>query len=310
MGEIDIGYSTTRLLVRGNKNEYCNSKNQDFSLIKVPAYKKNKSEGGLKTQGCFKYDREDKPLITIITVVYNGDKNLEETIKSVINQSYDNIEYIIIDGGSTDGTLDIIEKYDKAINYWISEPDRGIADAFNKGVIASSGSYINFQGDGDGFYEEHVVENLAKDLDASKDILVSGKIIRIDENGKRLYVSKQPKKFSKISLLFKMSLPHQGLFTHRQFFEEYGLFDVNNKFCMDYEHLLRAYKKFPKVILKDIIVSKWRADGIGNNRELDIYHEYDAIKRGNNVAPRFYLFLINYFILLKFQVKRILFFIR
>ena len=94
---------------------------------------------------------EGKPLISVITVVYNGEKYLEETIQSIINQTYDNVEYIIIDGGSTDGTVDIIKKYEDRIDYWVSEKDKGISDAFNKGVKVAKGDYINFQGDGDGF---------------------------------------------------------------------------------------------------------------------------------------------------------------
>lgn len=92
----------------------------------------------------------EKPIVTIITVVKNGEKHLESTIQSVINQSYDKIEYIIIDGGSTDGTLDIIRKYENFISYWISEPDRGLYDAMNKGWrLASENSYILFLGAGD-----------------------------------------------------------------------------------------------------------------------------------------------------------------
>ena len=89
------------------------------------------------------------PLITVITVVFNGVKTLEETIKSVINQTYPNVEYLIIDGGSTDGTLDIIKKYEDVIDYWVSEPDKGIYDAMNKGATASLGYYVYFMGSDD-----------------------------------------------------------------------------------------------------------------------------------------------------------------
>ena len=84
----------------------------------------------------------DTPLISIVTVVYNGEKYLEDSIKSVLNQSYKNIEYIIIDGGSTDGTLGIIRKYEKYISYWVSEPDKGQSDALNKGFKKSTGSIL------------------------------------------------------------------------------------------------------------------------------------------------------------------------
>lgn len=89
------------------------------------------------------------PLITVITVVFNGVKTLEETIRSVVNQTYPNVEYIIIDGGSADGTLDIIKKYEDLIDYWVSEPDKGIYDAMNKGTATSLGCYVYFIGSGD-----------------------------------------------------------------------------------------------------------------------------------------------------------------
>jgi hypothetical protein len=98
--------------------------------------------GGLRTKGLHKFDRDGWPLVSIVTVVFNGKRYIEQTIQSVINQSYPNVEYIIIDGGSTDGTLDIIRKYDSYLNYWVSDPDRGIYNAMNKGTALASGRYI------------------------------------------------------------------------------------------------------------------------------------------------------------------------
>jgi Glycosyl transferase family 2 len=99
-------------------------------------------QGGLRTQGLFKKADTDLLLISIITVVYNGEKYIEQTIQSVINQSYENLEYIIVDGGSTDQTLEIICKYDDYINYWVSAPDHGIYSAMNKGTQLATGSHI------------------------------------------------------------------------------------------------------------------------------------------------------------------------
>ena len=260
----------------------------------------------MKTVFSEKRKGEGKPLISIITVVYNGEKYLEETLLSVINQTYDNVEYIIIDGGSTDGTVDIIKKYEDKIDYWVSEKDKGISDAFNKGVKVANGDYINFQGDGDGFYSSDSLEKVFSGINPKEDIFISAKIERIDEAGKEIFVSKQAKYFDKKSLLFRMSMPHQGLFTHKSYFEKYGLFDVNNTFCMDYEHLLRAYHEFPKVVTKDIIVARWRTDGIGNGRILEIFKEYDNIKRENRVANGLVLDFINYWTLLKYYVKKLI----
>lgn len=244
------------------------------------------------------------PRISIISAVYNGDKYLEETIKSIINQTYDNIEYIIIDGGSTDGTLDIIKKYEDRIDYWISEKDKGISNAFNKGVAVASGMYINFQGDGDGFYSKDVLKEVFSKVNPSKDVFVCGRIQRIDKDGKELYLSKKYSDFKKQSLLLRMSLPHQALFTHINYFKQYGLFDEENQFCMDYEHLLRSYRNFPNVKVTNTIVSKWRADGIGNGRTLEILREYNKIKKKNSVTSNLLLGIINIWLLIKYQFKK------
>ena len=100
-----------------------------------------------------------KPLISIITVIYNDGKKLEETILSILSQTYDNLEFIIIDGSSTDETIDIIKKYEDKIDYWISEKDSGIFDAMNKGILAAKGDYINFMNAGDFFITNFTFNN-------------------------------------------------------------------------------------------------------------------------------------------------------
>jgi len=182
----------------------------------------------------------------------------------------------------------------------------GLSDAFNKGLKVAKGDYINFQGDGDGFYTVDALEKVFNDINPLEDIFVSAKIQRIDNNGNEIFISKHTNIFDKRSLLFRMSMPHQGLFTHKSYFETYGFFDVNNTFCMDYEHLLRSYQSFPKVVTKDVIVAKWRADGLGNGRFLEIFKEYDKIKRNHKVASILVLECIRYWILLKYYVKKMI----
>jgi len=122
----DKNYSTTRLATK-EKPEILNNLNNKFeSCLFFPPSKGRVAEGGLRGKGYFKKSYDDKPLITIITVVFNGEDYLEESILSVINQTYNNVEYIIIDGGSTDGTLEIIKKYSSEIDYWISEKESGV----------------------------------------------------------------------------------------------------------------------------------------------------------------------------------------
>ena len=99
----------------------------------------------------------DTPIISVITVCYNAVANIEETMLSVLNQRYDKVEYIVIDGGSKDGTLDVIKKYANKLAYWISEPDKGIYDAMNKGIAKATGDWINFMNAGDKFINEEVL---------------------------------------------------------------------------------------------------------------------------------------------------------
>lgn len=267
-------------------------------------------EGGLRTLGLFKASQPGKPLVSILTVVFNSARFLEETILSVLNQDYENLEFIIVDGGSTDGTIEVIRKYEHAINYWVSEPDKGISDAFNKAIILAAGDYLNFQGAGDYLVSNSVVSEMMDGVDASTDMLVCGKIQRVAETEEKKVIWIAPRyytpDFDKRSLLLRMPLPHQALFTHRQMFDLHGLFDTDIVFAMDYEHLLRAYKDFPAVTLKNILFSAWREGGIGTGRTLECLKEYAKIKHQHKVAPLLVLKLLEYWILLKFYIKKYL----
>lgn len=122
--------------------------------------------------------KETDTLISIVTVSYNAVLTIEQTILSVINQTYPNVEYIIIDGGSTDGTVDIIKKYEDKIAYWVSEPDKGIYDAMNKGGLKATGDFIQFLNAGDWFENEYVIEKIFKDWYKRVDVIYGDMIIR------------------------------------------------------------------------------------------------------------------------------------
>ena len=265
----------------------------------------DKKEGGWKILHPERGFSNTQPVVTIITAVFNSAKFFEETIQSIINQTFCNLEYIVVDGGSTDGTLDIIKKYDDQIAYWVSEPDGGISDAFNKAIELSTGSYINFQGAGDLLETNEVLESIFDSLKTHPKF-VAGRIKRVDaqDSDKVYYLSKDytRKKFKPSSLLWRMSLPHQGLFTHRSYFDHYGLFNTSLRFSMDYEHLLRSYHEFPEITFAGV-VSRWRADGLGNNKEREIYKEYDLIKRMHKIEPLYKLLIVKYFILFKHVIK-------
>lgn len=233
-------YSTMRLLTQ-EKIEIVNNSEEKFeTLLFLPEGENKKGEGGLRTQGYFKKSFEDNPLISIITVVFNGEKYLEETILSVLNQTYDNVEYIIIDGGSTDGTLDIIKKYEDKIDYWVSERDEGIYDAMNKGIDVSFGEIIGIINSDDYLYES-TLENINNifqrnvNLDyvyAKLDIMSAGG--SIVKNTKPL--GTQHWKFK----LFKhMPFFHPSLFVKKHVYQRVGLFDISYKVSADYDFSLR-----------------------------------------------------------------------
>lgn len=143
--KLDFNYSTTRQLFKeelANESELEND-NKEKNEINISFTNSSQAkikEGGLRLKGYTKKQIEGSPLLTIVTVVYNGEQFLEDTILSVINQNYDNVEYIIVDGGSTDNSIKIIEKYENCIDYWISEKDNGMYDALHKGFSLAKGS--------------------------------------------------------------------------------------------------------------------------------------------------------------------------
>lgn len=179
----------------------------------------NVQQGGLRTNGLFKLSKKEKPLITIVTVVYNGADFLEETIKSVISQSYDNVEYIIVDGGSTDETLDIIRKYNDVIDYWISEKDAGVYYAMNKAERLSSGDFLNFMNAGDLIFSDNVLEEMSEKMLSSSAILYGDSVIINDD--KKLWM--KAKAFSLLNLLLWSTrvVCHQSMFVRKSIFPEY-----------------------------------------------------------------------------------------
>ena len=244
-----------------------------------------------------------QPKITIIIAVKNAKDLLAETLSSIRSQVYQPIEVVVIDGNSTDGTQKIIEENRDIIPYFVSEQDEGISDAFNKGLKLATGDYINFQGAGDLLYAPDSLSKLMEGC-TNHDILICGKVMRVQENGiTPIWIAPKNKRFNLNSLLFKMPLPHQGLFTHRSFFEQFGVFDKKVKFAMDYELLLRAYHQFPKTVMKSVIVSKWRAGGVGSNRIFDIFDEYDRIKKQHKVASKSTLWMLDRYSRLKYILK-------
>lgn len=180
-----------------------------------------------------------KPLVSVITSVFNSGHCLEKTIRSVISQPYANIEYIVIDGGSKDETLGILQAYTDQIDYWVSEPDRGIYDAWNKALSIATGEWIAFLGSGDIYLDDAVGEYVRHIQDADCKLeFVSSRIEVIDPSTDKTQIFGKAwywKEFGK-----SMTVAHPGAFHSRRLFQNYGIFDESYHIAGDYELLLRA----------------------------------------------------------------------
>ncbi|WP_196607056.1 glycosyltransferase family 2 protein [Pectinatus frisingensis] len=235
----------------------------------------------------------DKPKISIITVSYNAVKTIEQTIQSVVNQAYDNIEYIIIDGGSTDGTVDIIKKYEDKIAYWVSEPDDGIYDAMNKGIDIASGDYIYFLNDGDQFYNKNTIQMFFEQLGDIGLYILCGRIIQTDYN--LLLMRCYGGKLSCRQILEGYMPPHQGMFIPVRLAKKYK-FDTTYKIAADFDLLTRLLVDKIEIKFLEDIVAFHEENGISGaicNQE-QLYKEYKNILFGLGNKKAIKQFLSRY----------------
>jgi glycosyltransferase involved in cell wall biosynthesis len=196
-----------------------------------------KKDGGLRTRGLQKSSSPEFPLISIVTVVLNGAAHLEHAIRSVIEQDYPNIEYIIIDGGSKDGTLDIIRTYENRIDYWLSEPDRGISDAFNKGITRCSGELIGTINADDSYLPGAVSLVAAAHREGTTGLIICGGMIGVW--GKKT-IRIAPRPWPHMYWYFDTPYYHPASFVPRIVYEWLGAYDLDYHYAMDYEFFLRA----------------------------------------------------------------------
>ena len=201
--------------------------------------------------------------ITIITVAYNVIHTIEQTIQSVVQQSYENIEYIIIDGESKDGTLDIIKKYEHKLAYWVSEPDTGIYDAMNKGVNQATGDYILFLGADDWLLDKDIIARIIPVL-PSADVIV-GTVLSVHEE---LGVERREKNvFSLEDIYAGYHPPHQGMFVRTSIMKAYK-FNCKYRIVADYDFFLKCYFD-RRITIRSIdqVVSYYSLSGVSNNNK-------------------------------------------
>lgn len=218
------------------------------------------------------------PLISIIIAVFNGGKTLQKCIDSVAHQAYANKELIIIDGCSNDDTVSLLESNRNEISYWISEPDRGIYNAWNKGLLHANGEWICFLGADDYFWNELVLERMAKQLGKlpSEICLAYGKIMLLNNNGENLYLIGEPWREVKERFKQVMCIPHMGLMHRRSLFEKHGNFDESFRIGGDYELMLRALETAEAVFIPEIITAAMGHGGLSSSPSNSIEAMRDA----------------------------------
>lgn len=245
----------------------------------IEEYKKKRPhpsrlEGGVRSSNRFANRDKKNPLISIITIVYNNPVGLEKTIRSVDSQKYKNREYIIIDGGSTDGTIDIVRRYDRTIDYWASEPDEGISDAFNKGLALSTGDWILFLNSNDIFIDENVLRSMANNFPGR--MIVTG----FARYGNRILPYYTPKISD--DLRIRACIVHQATIVHRCVFERFGGFDTHFTMRMDYDFWLRVLRYIPSHFVPEVFIDY--AEGGASNQDRWRFYAEEILANKKNIG--------------------------
>jgi len=211
-----------------------------------------------------------KPLLSVITIVFNNVRDIERTMQSVLSQSYPHIEYLVIDGASTDGTKEVIEGYKDSLACYRSEPDKGIYDAMNKGLALATGDYVLFMNSGDEIYDPETVSAVFASADDAD--IYYGETEMYNENwdslGQRRH--KAPENFSWRSFKYGMSISHQAVYIKRAITDPY---DLRYKYSADIDWIIKAAKKADMIVNTRRYVAKYLVGGISKQKHLDSLKE-------------------------------------
>lgn len=196
--------------------------------------------------------------ISIITIVWNNAKTIKDAIDSVLGQTYENIEYIVVDGASTDGTVEIVKSYGDKISKFVSEPDKGLYDAMNKGIKLANGDIIGILNSDDFYTNKYVIEKVVKEFKEKGVDSVYGDLVYIDVSDNNKIIRHWKSNPYKRRLFYKgWHPPHPTFFVKKEIYEKYGLFDLEFKIAADYELMLRFLEKYkistsyiPEVLVK------------------------------------------------------------
>lgn len=221
------------------------------------------------------------PKFSIITITYNASKWLERTILSVLSQSYPSIEYILIDGASTDGTLDIIRQYASGITTWVSEPDKGLYDAMNKGLKRATGDYVWFINAGDTLYTADTVQKIVASLkkDVSLPDILYGETMIVDAQGHQLGMRrlKAPERLTWKSFRMGMLVCHQSFIAKR---ELAPLYNTEYRLAADYDWCIRCMQKARTLRNTQLVLSNFLEDGLSSlQRKASLKERYRVMCR-------------------------------
>lgn len=207
------------------------------------------------------------PLVSIITPSFNQARFLEQTIQSVVTQDYPNLEYIVIDGGSTDGSVEIIRKYSDRISYWISRKDNGQAEAINEGFKRATGKYIAWL-NSDDLYLPGCIQTAVKALENAPDAAMAfGQVDVINEQGRRVGMFRPVSYQFENLLTYKIILPQQAAFFRRQILDKIGVLNTNLHFALDHEFFLRIGAYYPITDIPNVI-AQYRLSSINKGTTL------------------------------------------
>jgi glycosyltransferase involved in cell wall biosynthesis len=219
-------------------------------------------DGGARSTDVPRGSRADGPLISVVTATFNDAADLMLTVESMRGLAYLNVEWIVVDGGSSDGTVDFIRQNEDVIGYWLSEPDKGIYDAWNKGVSRARGEWIAFLGAGDRYHSD-ALDRYVEAIRARGRTpqLVSSRVRHVNRNGEVLRVWGGP--FDREKLRRYMPIGHSGALHHRSLFERYGLFDTSYSSSSDYEFLMRCREQLDALFV-DAVTADMLVGGVSN----------------------------------------------
>lgn len=209
------------------------------------------------------------PLFSIVTITFNSEKTIERTLKSILNQTLKDYEYIIVDGASKDSTMDIVRKYEPLFEgrlKWKSEPDTGIYNAMNKGIMRSTGEIIGIVNSDDWLADDalHLLYQEINKAADTKEVIYTGNVCFHYLDGSSQCLKNSAQRYEKLSRIYRMGVYHPATFVSRGVYDKIGLYDEEYKLYADSDFMLRCYEKGIKIMFVDSVLSNMADGGVSN----------------------------------------------